>query len=168
VDFMTQSGKLSVRRDGDYYLMDFPSRMPKPVPVPAGLEKALGVTILETHLSRDLLVLAESQKDVEALAPDFALLGRMTEYFAFAVTAKGDGCDFVSRFFTPGAGIPEDPVTGSSHSTLIPFWSRRLGKTSMTARQLSRRGGVLSCKDCGDRVEIGGSAVLYLEGDITV
>jgi PhzF family phenazine biosynthesis protein len=166
VDFMTLSGKLTVTRDGDLYRMDFPSRMPAPCGKPALLEKALGVSVLETHMSRDLLALVGSEADVLNLKPDFALLGQLDGAFAVIVTAKGDDCDFVSRFFTLAAGIDEDPVTGSSHSTLIPFWSRRLGKTAMTARQLSRRGGTLYCKDGGDRVEIGGSAALYLEGEI--
>ena len=166
VDFMTASGKLTVSRDGGLYLMDFPSRMPAPCEKPARLEEALGVPVLETHMSRDMLVLVGSEDAVRTLRPDFRLLTEMEGIFAFIVTAKGDSCDFVSRFFTPAAGISEDPVTGSSHSTLIPFWSRRLDKTAMTARQLSRRGGTLFCRDRGDRVEIGGSAVLYLEGEL--
>ena len=166
VDFETQSGRLTVTRDGGRYLMDFPARMPVPCDKPALLEAALGVPVLETHLSRDLLALVGSEVEVRSLKPDFRRLREMEDIFAFIVTARGDTCDFVSRFFTPSAGINEDPVTGSSHSTLIPFWSRRLGKTDMTARQLSRRGGTLYCKDRGDRVEIGGSAALYLEGEI--
>ena len=154
VDFMTQSGRLTVRRDGDRYLMDFPSRMPKPCPKLALLEKALGVPVLETYLSRDMVTLVESETVVRNLKPDFSLLLQI-DAFAVIVTAKGGDCDFVSRFFTPKGGINEDPVTGSAHSTLIPFWSRRLGKPVMTARQLSERGGTLYCRDCGDRVEIG-------------
>ncbi|NLA87000.1 MAG: PhzF family phenazine biosynthesis protein [Clostridiales bacterium] len=166
VDFETLSGRLTVRRQDNVYLMDFPARKPVPCAIPSVLEKALGVRVLETYLSRDMLVLVESEADVLDLQPDLRLLSEIDGAFAFIVTAKGAACDFVSRFFAPGAGISEDPVTGSSHSTLIPFWSARLGKTEMTARQLSHRGGTLYCKDLGDRVEIGGTAALYLAGEI--
>ena len=164
--FETRSGLLRVHRDGDVYTMDFPSRPAQPCPVPEGLEQALGISVGQTWLARDLLVLLDTQEQVASLTPDFSLLGKLDGAFALIVTAKGDGCDFVSRFFAPGAGINEDPVTGSSHCTLIPFWRERLGKTQMTARQLSRRGGTIYCRDCGDRVEIGGQARLYLSGMI--
>ncbi|MPM01903.1 putative isomerase YddE [bioreactor metagenome] len=166
VSFQTQSGILTVRRENDVFIMDFPSRKPRPVPVPSHLEKALGCKILEAHLSRDLLVLVDNERDVSNLAPDLGQIREITSDLSFAmiVTAKGDTCDFVSRFFAPNAGIPEDPVTGSSHSTLIPFWSERLGKSKMLARQLSRRGGTLYCQDRGERVLIGGTAVCYLKG----
>jgi PhzF family phenazine biosynthesis protein len=146
--------------------MDFPARMPIPCPKPAVLEKALGVKVLETHMSRDILALVESEEDVQNMSPDFALLRQLDDPFAIIVTAKGSDCDFVSRFFAPNAGIPEDPVTGSSHSTLIPFWSKRLHKKELTAKQLSQRGGSLFCRDRGDRVDIGGTAVCYLEGEL--
>lgn len=170
IEFETMSGKLGAKRNGDIILMDFPSRKPEPCQIPQGLEKALGCGIAETHLSRDLLVLTEKEEDVRSLDPDYGLLRDISRSLSFAVivTARGSDCDFVSRFFAPNAGIPEDPVTGSSHSTLIPFWSERLGKTKMTARQLSKRGGILYCEDCGDRVEIGGTAKCYLQGEITV
>jgi predicted PhzF superfamily epimerase YddE/YHI9 len=100
------------------------------------------------------------------LQPDFTLLKQIKHVFGFIVTAKGEECDFVSRFFAPNAGILEDPVTGSSHTTLIPFWSERLSKPKMNARQLSHRGGSLYCEDKGLRVEISGKAVTYLVGDI--
>ena len=168
VDFKTLSGILTVRKAGESLIMDFPRRMPVPCAKPANLEKALGVKVLETHQSRDMLVLVENESDVMDMTPDFQLLKEMDDIFAFIVTAKGSDCDFVSRFFIPNAGINEDPVTGSAHSTLIPFWSERLGKTEMTARQLSKRGGVLSCKSSGERVEIGGKAALYLTGEINL
>ncbi len=168
VEFSTLSGKLTVRRDGDAYILDFPSRPASPCPKPAQLEAALGVRVLETHRARDMLALLESERAVRDLRPDLGLLAELGDVFALIVTAEGSDCDFVSRFFAPNAGIPEDPVTGSSHTTLIPFWSRRLGKTALSARQLSRRGGSLSCRDLGERVEIGGKAVLYLEGEINV
>ena len=164
--FETLSGKLTVQKDGNLYNMRFPSRKPTPCEIPDILEDALGVKVLETHRSRDVLVLVEHENDVLNLKPDLQKLGMLEDAFAVIVTAEGTDCDFVSRFFAPNAGIPEDPVTGSSHTTLIPFWSKRLGKISLSARQLSRRGGVLTCRDCGDFVEIGGQAVLYLAGEI--
>jgi PhzF family phenazine biosynthesis protein len=166
VIFHSPSGQLSVKRDGECYYMDFPRRKPVACPVPAGLGETLGVQILETALARDLLVLVRDEATVLAAQPDFSRLKSFSAFFAFIVTSQGETTDFVSRFFAPNAGIDEDPVTGSSHSTLIPFWSERLGKNQLLARQLSPRGGMLFCRDFGDRVEIGGTARLYLEGEI--
>lgn len=166
--FHTISGILKVRRDGNTYQMDFPSRKPVPCEIPAGLEEALGAKVLETHLSRDVLVLLENEAAVRNLKPNIPKLMKIKDPFAFIVTAKGDHYDFVSRFFAPNAGIVEDPVTGSSHSTLIPFWSERLNKSKMTAAQLSQRGGILYCEDKKDRVEIGGKAVCYMVGEIVL
>ncbi len=166
VEFETLSGTLTVTREQDVFLMDFPRRKPVPCEVPALLSKTLGAVVLETHSSRDLVAVLQSEETVRALRPDFTLLKQLTDVFAVVVTAKGEQHDFVSRFFAPNAGIDEDPVTGSSHSTLIPFWSERLGKTEMTAAQLSNRGGTLLCKDTGERVIIGGCGVIYLSGEI--
>jgi len=168
VSFHTQSGVLTVRREGDEFTMDFPSRKPVLCPVPLILEEALGAKVLGTYASRDLLVLVESAQAVREMKPDFQLLGKLEEYMGVIVTAKGDDCDFVSRFFIPNAGINEDPVTGSSHCTLIPFWSEIIGRKEMLARQLSLRGGRISCRDCGERVEISGEAVLYMRGEIAL
>lgn len=168
INFQTKSGTLTVERIGNQYIMDFPSRKPVKCDIPLNLEKALGAKVLETHKSRDLLVLVENEDVIKNLFPNMELLKTMDDVFAFIVTSKGDNCDFVSRFFAPNAGIPEDPVTGSAHCTLIPFWSERLNKTNMSAFQLSKRGGMLSCVDCGERVKIGGSAVLYLKGEIAI
>jgi PhzF family phenazine biosynthesis protein len=168
VCFRTKSGTLTVTKSGDVFLMDFPSRPPVPCEKPSLLEQALGAPVLETHMSRDMLVLLKNEETVRNLCPDFALLKQLEGVFAVIVTAQGTDCDFVSRFFAPGAGIPEDPVTGSSHCTLIPFWRHRLGKRQMSARQLSARGGQLLCEDCGVRVKIGGSAVCYLRGEISL
>jgi PhzF family phenazine biosynthesis protein len=165
VEFHTMSGVLTVTKKDDRYLMDFPNRKPVPCEIPPLLEKALGVKVLETHMSRDMLVLLENEAVVANLKPDYSVLGQIRNVFGFVVTAKGTECDFVSRYFAPNAGIPEDPVTGSSHSTLIPFWSERLSKKEMSARQLSQRGGSLYCRDCGSRVIIGGTAVTYLIGN---
>ena len=170
-EFTTRkAGTLTVTRDGDLYTLDFPSRPPEPLAeVPAGLLDALGgpapVAVLK---SRDILVVYEDEATVRSLAPDMSALARV-DAFAVCVTAPGSGrVDFVSRFFAPGGGVPEDPVTGSAHCTLIPYWAKRLGKEKLEARQVSARGGALSCELAGDRVKIAGKAVLYLEGIIHV
>ncbi len=165
--FHTQSGELRVARKGDLLEMDFPSRPPAPAELLPAMCEALGTVILEAHRSRDLVLVLESAEAVCRLTPDMEKLKALPDTFGIIVTAAGEGdADFVSRFFAPGAGIPEDPVTGSAHSTLIPFWAARLGKKIMKARQLSPRGGVLYCGDAGGRVTIAGSARLYLEGMI--
>lgn len=166
VDFHTISGVLTVTRKEKLYTMNFPSRPASPCRKPDLLEEALGISVVETYMARDLLVLLENEKSLRELKPDFNKLMDIKNVFGFIITAKGDSCDFVSRFFAPSAGIPEDPVTGSSHTTLIPFWSERLGKTQLLARQLSQRAGILQCRDLGDRVEISGTAVTHLIGEI--
>lgn len=166
--FNTLSGILTVTRNGSLYEMDFPSRKPEGIPVTPLMGQALGAPVLETHLSRDMLLILESEEAVRSLRPDLALAAQIPDCFALIVSARGDQVDFVSRFFAPNAGIPEDPVTGSSHSTLIPFWSERLQKKKMVARQLSKRGGTLYCEDCGERVKISGRAALYLTGEIHI
>lgn len=168
ISFETKSGLLSVTRNNDMYTMNFPSRMPQPIEITPFLEKALNCHVLETHLSRDLLVLVENEATVVNLDVNINMLAEMSKDISFAVivTAKGDSCDFVSRFFAPNAGINEDPVTGSAHSTLIPFWSKRLNKSKMVAKQLSQRGGTLICEYLGERVNISGKAICYLAGDI--
>ena len=166
MNFHTMSGVLSVKKREELFEMDFPSRKPAPIPPTPLMEQAVGVPVLEAHLARDMLLLVASEREVRELKPDLALLAKLRDCFGVIVTAKGDEADFVSRFFVPNAGIPEDPVTGSSHSTLIPFWAERLKKDKMTARQLSKRGGTLFCENCGDRVKISGKAVLYLQGEI--
>jgi len=165
IRFETKSGVLTVKKVGDLYEMDFPSRRPNPIQLTPEMCKAIGATALEAHLSRDLLLLLDNEQQVRELTPDFGLIKQL-DHFAVIVTAKGDHVDFVSRFFTPGAGVPEDPVTGSAHSSLIPFWAERLGKNTMVAKQLSARGGTLFCENRGERVKIAGKAVLYLQGAI--
>ena len=168
IAFETQSGTLTVSRKDNLYCMDFPSRMPVPTTIPPMLEEAIGCKVLETHIARDLVVVVENEAMVKDLQVNIDLVRKINKDIAFAmiVTAKGDSCDFVSRFFAPNAGIMEDPVTGSSHSTLIPFWSKRIHKKEMVAKQLSKRSGVLICEDAGDRVHISGNAVCYLKGEI--
>jgi PhzF family phenazine biosynthesis protein len=167
IDFMTRSGTLTVTRSGDMLSMELPARPPKPCKVPPDLEQALGKAPVEVLGARDYLMVYEREADIRALSPNMERIAAF-ELFAVIVTAPGDTCDFVSRFFAPAQGIPEDPVTGSAHCTLIPYWSKRLGKTTMQARQISPRGGELSCEDRGERVVIAGKAALYLEGAIHV
>jgi len=170
VGFRTlKAGTLTVARRGDTLAMDFPSWPPSPVEPPPGLIAALGGTPRDVLRARDYMAVYGSAAEVAALKPDFTALAKIPDYWAVIATAPGDdGVDFVSRFFAPAHGINEDPVTGSSHCTLTPYWAKRLGKTELKARQLSRRGGALECTLNGDRVGIAGRAVLYLEGEITV
>ncbi len=168
VSFETMSGTLTVNRKHDIYTMDFPSRMPKPIIMPVGLETALGCSVLETHLSRDLIVVVESEDTVQNIQPDISKLSAIKDVVGIAVTAKGTSCDFVSRFFASNVGVTEDPVTGSSHSSLIPFWSERLQKKQMVAKQLSPRGGTLYCENLENRVNIGGSAVCYSKATLYI
>jgi predicted PhzF superfamily epimerase YddE/YHI9 len=164
VRFHSKSGPLTVSRSGDVLTLDFPSRPPGPCVVPEALVRGLGKKPNEILKARDYFAIFEKADGVRSLQPDFGLLGTLDE--KVIVTAPGDDCDFVSRFFAPTAGVNEDPVAGSAHCTLIPYWARRLGKTKLFARQLSKRGGELFCEDAGDRVRIGGNAVLYLRGEI--
>jgi len=166
--FHTKSGLLTVKKVRDLFELDFPARKSRPADITPGIAQAFPFPILEAHSSRDLILLVDSEGYVKNYAPDYELLKQIHGSFAVVLTAKGSDADFVSRFFAPGAGIPEDPVTGSSHCSLIPFWSERLGKAKMVAKQLSRRSGTLFCENCGDRVKISGKAVLYLQGDINI
>jgi len=166
MDFHTMSGVLSVERTHDLYELNFPARGPREIQVTPLMEEAIGMPVKGAYLSRDLLLLLASEQEVAVCKPDMGLLAKIPDCFAVIISAKGDSVDFVSRFFAPNAGIAEDPVTGSSHTTLIPFWAEKLQKEKMTAKQLSKRGGTLFCENCGDRVKIGGKAVLYLQGEI--
>ena len=167
VHFKSKSGPLVVRREGDLFTLDFPSRSPEPAAVTPQLVKGLGRTPKEVWAARDTMAVFETEDEVRALRPDMAAIAAGAP-FAVIATAPGREVDFVSRFFAPNAGIPEDPVTGSAHCTLTPYWSRRLGKTTLRAHQVSARGGELLCEDRGARVHIAGRAVLYLEGVIEV
>jgi PhzF family phenazine biosynthesis protein len=170
ISFNTKSGILNVTKTHDLFVMDFPARIPVQVEVTGLMEDAAGVKVLEAHLARDMLLLLENEETVRKLNPDMRKIAAIPGCFGLIVTAKGSSkdTDFVSRFFAPGAGIPEDPVTGSSHTSLIPFWAKRLNKEIMTAKQLSKRGGTLYCENCGDRVKIAGRAALYLTGEIII
>jgi predicted PhzF superfamily epimerase YddE/YHI9 len=163
-----QSGVLFVGRNGKLLEMDFPARPPSRREIPPGLAAALSHSLLEAFSSEeDLLVTLEDESAVRGLLPNFNLLEQVQQR-GIIVTAPGESCDFVSRFFAPGVGITEDPVTGSAHCVLVPFWARRLGRNQLHARQLSKRGGELFCEDRGPRITIAGQAVLYLEGTITI
>ncbi len=168
VTFETRSGALTVTRDGDGLAMDFPARPPVAGEPTPGLAVAIGGAPKEflTSLEDDLVVYG-SVAEVRDLKPDMGALARLDRRGTI-VTAPGEDCDFVSRFFAPGHGIPEDPVTGSAHCVLVPYWAERLGKTDLVARQVSARGGLLTCRAMGERVRLAGRAVLYLEGEITV
>ena len=167
VAFHSKSGELRVTRSGDVLTLDFPSRAPTRCEVPEALARALGRPPRELWASRDYMAVYESEQEVRALTPDIDGLAAV-DRFGVIVTAPGDASDFVSRFFAPRQGVPEDPVTGSAHCTLVPYWARRLGKSRLHALQVSRRGGELFCEDRGDRVAIGGRAVQFLEGTIEV
>jgi len=165
--FQTRSGELTVEKQGDRYVMDFPSRPASPADAPAGLIEAIGATPKEILKSRDYLLVFESETQVKALRPDIKALKNVDAH-GVIVTAPGDTSDLVSRFFAPAVGVDEDPVTGSTHCMLIPYWAERLGKNELFARQVSSRGGELFCELRGDRVTIAGNAVLYLKGEIYV
>ena len=168
VDFSTRSGILTVRQDKDLLAMDFPSRPAAPCKLPKMLADGLGAVPGLIFLSRDYLAVYDNEDTVSDLRPDMAMLSGLDDCLGIIVTAPGRDVDFVSRFFAPGVGVPEDPVTGSSHCTLVPYWSQRLNKKGLHARQLSLRGGDLFCEDMGDRVRIAGNAVIYLEGTIQI
>ncbi len=166
--FHSKSGALKVHRENDLIFLDFPSWKPERIDeYPSELLQGLKVKeIAGVYMHREYLVELENEKQIREMDPDFSLLGKLDRMVI--VTAPGDKVDFVSRFFAPTAGINEDPVTGSSHSQLIPFWSEKLGKKKMIAKQLSKRGGTVHCEQRGERVLMGGSAIFYLKGEIEV
>jgi PhzF family phenazine biosynthesis protein len=166
VDFETASGLLSVTKSEDLLSMNFPARKPEPENKSPLLSQALGAEPIEVLKSRDLLAVFKDESAIKNMIPDFDKLKHIRDAFAVIVTARGKKSDFVSRFFAPNAGIPEDPVTGSAHCTLIPYWADRLKKNHLHAFQLSKRGGELFCDYLGDRVRISGHAVLYAIGDL--
>ena len=169
IHFETRSGTLLVTRQDGLLTLDFPARPPVPVTPCEGLLEALGGHPLEVLAARDYMIVYGSEAEVAALKPN--MMGLLDiDKFAVMVTAPGTtpGVDFVSRFFAPAKGVPEDPVTGSAHCTLVPYWAGRLGKTTLTARQVSARGGELLCALQGERVTMAGEGVLYLRGTIEV
>jgi len=167
VTFHSASGPLTVTRCGLRYVMNFPARQSRPVTPPPGLAEALGVAPVEVLADAfNYMALLESAQTVRALAPDIAAIARL-DRTGLIVTAPGDdGYDFVSRYFAPAKGIPEDPVTGGAHCALAPYWAKRIGKAAFRAFQASRRGGEIVCRLAGDRVELEGACVFYLEGEV--
>ena len=165
--FHTKSGLLTATPVGDLIELDFPATPDQPVDPPEGLFSALGISSAKyVGKSRfDYLVELDDEAAIRALAPDFAAMRRLPVRGVIATSlASTPGWDFVSRFFAPGSGIDEDPVTGSAHCCLTPYWSRKLGRTSFTARQLSKRGGTLKLELAGDRVKLRGNAVMVVKG----
>ncbi len=169
--FESKSGILKVKKLGAYLELDFPSRPPIKSDLPAAISDALNIRPVEVWKSRDYMLIYKSEEEVKNLVPDMGMLNQINiSPGGIIATAEGaaEDVDFVSRFFTPQASVFEDPVTGSAHCTLVPYWSIRLGQTSHRALQVSNRGGELLCQLQGDRVTIKGKAVKYLEGRITI
>jgi PhzF family phenazine biosynthesis protein len=167
--FHSKCGTLNVTVENELLKMDFPSRKPEPSEVPKIILDAIKVEPIQVLKSRDYVLVFESEEIIRHMEPNQNILNQINlDPGGVVVTAPGDDVDFVSRFFTPQASIFEDPVTGSAHCSLIPYWSNYLGKRSMLALQLSPRGGRLLCEDLDERVLISGEAVTYLEGRITI
>ncbi|WP_299318863.1 PhzF family phenazine biosynthesis protein [uncultured Maribacter sp.] len=164
-----RSGELLVQKsESGLLIMDFPTDDVTPVSEQTNITKAIGKQPLETYKGKtDYMLIYKSQAEIEAIAPNFHLLNEL-DCRGVIVTAKGNNVDFVSRFFAPQCGIPEDPVTGSAHTTLTPYWSEKLNKKTLTAKQLSERGGDIQCEYLGGRVKISGNGVCYLVGEIEI
>ncbi|QJB58249.1 PhzF family phenazine biosynthesis protein [Pseudodesulfovibrio sp. zrk46] len=168
VVFETKSGRLFIDKEGDRYSMDFPAWSVREIQVTERVAKALGERPAELYMGeRDMMAVFESEAQIRNLNPDFRLVSKL-DGMCMICTAPSLDYDFVSRTFVPEEGIPEDPVTGSAHCSLVPFWAERLGKNEFHAYQASRRGGVLDCKHMGDRVKIAGKAIIYMRGTITL
>ena len=166
IAFQSKSGILRVKRDGDILTLDFPADTMKEVTVPEDLAAAIGLSPVLTYKGRtDYMLVYSTQQEIEQIKPNMHKLLK-TEARGVIVTAPGEEVDFVSRFFAPQVGVPEDPVTGSAYTSLTPYWADRLNKPELKAIQLSQRKGHLSLKHIGDRVEISGKALTYLKGEI--
>ncbi len=168
VKFYSKSGLLTVNKSGDLYTMNFPTDQLEKVAIPQEIIAGLGKTPSEVFRGKDdYLAIFDTQQTIENFTPDFKILGQLPVR-GVITSAKGNTVDFVSRCFFPAAGIDEDPVTGSAHTTMIPYWSKVLNKSQLTALQLSARGGTLKCEHLGNRVNISGKAVTYLRGEIYI
>lgn len=167
VTFYSLDHVLKVTKKEDLLTLDFPAQQTEKVDIPDLLTEALGIEPIEVHQSRDYVVLLENEEAVKSVKPDFNLLKKL-DCLGIIITAPGNNSDFVSRFFAPSAGIDEDPVTGSAHTKLIPYWAAKKGKKKLNAFQVSERVGELFCEHSGDRVLISGYAVLYMEGYIFI
>lgn len=165
IAFSTRSGTLEITRDDDGYSMDFPALPADEIAPPAQLVEALGASPEKVFMASDVIAVYATEEHIRAIDPDFAALRNMPGR-GVLITAPGPDCDFVSRCFFPGLGVDEDPVTGSAHCELAPLWAEKLGRDSLVARQLSRRGGTVRCTVTGERVVLSGRAVDYLMGEI--
>lgn len=168
IHFDTLGGKLTVTKKGDLYEMDFPSIETEPYELTDAMIEALGVTPLEVYKGRDLIFLLDNEEMVKNLTPDFEKIKQFPEGLAAFVTAKGEEYDFVSRSFWPKLNINEDPVCGSMHCSLLTYWYKKLNKTEMVARQVSKRGGTLYLTYCGERIKMSGKATLYSIAEIFI
>lgn len=167
VSFHTMSGVLTVTRKGKLYEMSFPQRIPKKISITPEAIAIFGSNSLELYSDRDLYVVMETERQVRGYVPDYNDLKCFKNWLGVVITAKGENVDFVSRYFCPELAL-EDPVTGSTHSTLVPMWSSRLQKNQLVAKQLSARGGILYCEMGNADVKISGEAVLYMKGEIVI
>jgi len=168
LEFNSKSGKLVVTKNDDWYTLNFPSEEIQEVEIPSILENALNTKVLKCYQGTwKLLVELENETTIANLKPNFSLLSELKSS-GIIVTAKGNSVDFVSRFFAPKIGINEDPVTGSAHTLLIPYWAKKLNRTKLNAIQLSKREGILKCEYLNERVEMSGQAVTYLKGKLTL
>ncbi|WP_347841304.1 PhzF family phenazine biosynthesis protein [uncultured Draconibacterium sp.] len=166
--FQSRSGILSVKKEGDLLVLNFPVSEVEVKYIPTGLKTAFNIHPIECFKGReDLMLVFKNENDIRQLQADFQKILEASKR-GIICTAKSDEFDFVSRFFAPAVGINEDPVTGSAHTMLIPYWAKQLNKTTLVAKQLSKRGGILHCKHLDNRVEIGGKAVTYLVGKINI
>lgn len=163
--FHTRSGQLIVTREEDLYAMDFPATPPKAVETPPKLVDALGKEPERVLKSRDYMAVYEHEDEIARIKPKFSCLATLDSHLVI-VTARGNVADFVSRCFAPAVGVNEDPVTGSAHTTLVPYWAERLGKDSLYAEQISKRRGELYCQHLGNRIKIKGRAITYMTGVI--
>ncbi len=167
IEFQSKSGLLAVTRENEWLVMDFPAQPPEPCEVPREIAAAFAASPAESLKSEDYMVVFEREADIKSAAPDFELLKKL-DLRGVIITAKSDRYDFVARFFAPQYGIPEDPVTGSAYTQLTPYWASKTGKKKFRAKQLSPRGGELTCELRNDRVLIAGKAIKYMEGKIYI
>ena len=165
ISFNSKSGLLSVHKENNLLVLDFPCQTPVPCPIPESIQKAFGTSVQVCLAAEDYVVVLDSEADVRQTIPDMALL-RQLDLRGVIITSVSDSCDFVCRFFAPNYGIDEDPVTGSAYTQLTPYWAEKLAKTELSAKQLSDRGGDVLCELKGNRVLIKGEARLYLKGQI--
>jgi PhzF family phenazine biosynthesis protein len=167
INFHSRSGLLSVKKNGEMFTLDFPANAPVEIETPGAIVESINVLPVEVYNGKDLMVVLNSQAEIETLNPKINFIA-LAHPQGVIFTAKGKEVDFVSRCFYPNLGINEDPVTGSAHTILTPYWAVKLGKAKLTAKQLSKRGGNLVCELKGARVEISGKAITYMSGEIEV